>query len=312
MSALQHIGPQVAAFEDALARGRLHHAWLLTGPQGLGKAAFAWRAAARLLGAPDFNASEDHPAVRLMLAGSHPDFMKMELEEREKGVLRREITVDQARKLPEFFSKAPAIAPYRVAIIDAADDLNPNAANAVLKTLEEPSGRGVILLVSHAPGRLLPTIRSRCRRLVFAPWPEADLADLLRRQGLAPDLAAMAEGSPGRAMELAERGVGEIDRQVAALLDAAGPKRLEAIQAMADGLRGEAGKIRFGLIVERLAAAARDRALAGGAAGEGWALAWQKLSGLTGMVEGLNLDRADALSVALETLGQATKASRAA
>ncbi len=312
MSTLQHVESQVAAFEDALARGRLHHAWLLSGPEGVGKAAFAWRAAARLLGAPDFDAAEDHPAVRLMLAGSHPDFMKIELEERDKGVLRREITVDQARRLPEFFSKAPAIAPYRVAIIDAADDLNPNAANAVLKTLEEPSGRGVILLISHAPGRLLPTIRSRCRRLVFTPWPSADVAAFLASRGLDPALAPMAEGSPGRAVELAERGVSDIDRQVADLLDTNGPKRLEAIQVMADGLRGEPGKIRFGLIIERLAAAARDRALIGGPAGEGWAQAWQKLSGLTGMVEGLNLDRADALSVALETVGAAVKAGRAA
>ncbi len=312
MSELLHIEVQIAAFEDALSRGRLHHAWLLTGPQGLGKASFAWRAAARLLGARDFQASPEDPAVRLMLAGSHPDFIKIELEERQGGVLRREITVDQARKLPEFFSKAPAIAPYRVAIIDAADDLNANAANAVLKTLEEPSGRGVILLISHAPGRLLPTIRSRCRRLVFAPWTEEEIAALLSRQGLNPALAAMAEGSPGQALALAEQGALEIDRQVEALLATAGPARLAAIQAIADGLRGEAGKLRFALVVERLSAVMRQRALAGGPTGDGWAAAWQRLSGLTGMVEGLNLDRADALSVAMEALNTAVRIGHAA
>jgi len=180
MIPLLRVEAQVAAFEDALARGRLHHAWLLTGPQGVGKGGFAWRAAARLLGASTFDPPDDDPALRLMTAGSHPDFLKLERQE-EKGVLKKEISVDQARRLPEFFSKAPAIGRYRVAIIDTADDLNANGANAVLKTLEEPSARGVILLVSHAPGRLLPTLRSRCRRLAFPPWPEAAVADLLRR-----------------------------------------------------------------------------------------------------------------------------------
>ncbi len=307
MSDWLHTGRQIAAFEDALARGRLHHAWLLTGPQGVGKAGFAWRAAARLLGARDFAAPVDDPAVRLMAAGSHPDFIKLELEERQAGGLRREITVDQARRLPEFFAKAPAIAPYRVAIIDAADDLNPNAANAVLKTLEEPSARGAILLISHAPGRLLPTIRSRCRRLAFSPWDEADVTALLQARGQDPAIAAMAGGSPGRALALAEQGGLDVQRQVEALLAAAGPARLAAIQTLVDGLRGEPGRLRFALIVERLAAAARRRALAGEGAGEGWAQAWERLAALTGMVEGLNLDRADALSVAMETVGTATR-----
>jgi len=312
MSAFLHVDRQIEAFEDALSRGRLHHAWLLSGTKGLGKANFAWRAAARLLGTRDFAADEDHSTVRLMRAGSHPDFLKIELEERQAGVLRREITVEQARKLPEFFSKAPAIAPFRVAIIDAADDLNTNAANAVLKTLEEPSGRGVIFLIAHAPGRLLPTLRSRCRRLVFAPWSESDIASVLLAEGQDPVIAAMAEGSPGRALALASQGVAEVDRQVEALLASAGPARLQAIQAMTDGLRGEVGRVRFDLIVDRLAAAARVRALAGGSRGDSWAVAWDRLSNLTSMVEGLNLDRADALSVAMETLKTAARIGHAA
>jgi DNA polymerase-3 subunit delta' len=308
---LLHLEKPVAAFEDALSRGRLHHAWLLTGPEGVGKAAFAWRAAARLLGASSFDPPDEDAAVRLMTAGSHPDFLRLQREE-ERGVVRKVISVDQARRLPEFFSKAPAVARYRVAIIDAADDLNPNAANAVLKTLEEPSARGVILLISHAPGKLLPTIRSRCRRLSFAPWPDQAMEAFLDARGLDPDLAKMAEGSPGRAMALAEQGAVEVDTQVEALLSTMGPNRLQAIQAMADTLRGEAGKARFALIVERLTASARDRALAGGAAGDGWARAWERLSDLTAMVEGLNLDRADALSKAMETLNTAVRTSHAA
>jgi DNA polymerase-3 subunit delta' len=308
MSGLLRIEDQVAAFEAALARGRMHHAWLLTGPQGLGKAAFAWRAAVRLLGAPNFDPGLADPAERLMRAGSHPDFLHLELEERDRGGgMRREITVDQARRLPEFFAKAPAIAPYRVAIIDAADDLNTNAANAVLKTLEEPSGRGVIFLVSHAPGRLLPTIRSRCRRLGFAPWPEEAVAHVLTAAGKDASLAVLAEGSPGRALRLAGEEISGVDGQIEALLSAQGPQRLATMQALSDGFRGEAGKGRFALVVERLTAAARMRALAGGGAAEGWAVAWEHLSGLTGMVDGLNLDRADALSAALREVDRAVK-----
>ncbi|WP_309643629.1 DNA polymerase III subunit delta', partial [Phenylobacterium sp.] len=170
-----------ASFEDARERGRLHHAWLLTGPEGVGKATFAYRAARRLLGAPAepnygiLGAAPDHPVSRQIIAHSHPDILVLE-RVGEDGKPRKVIPVDEARKLSEFFSKSPATAPHRVAIIDAADDLNVNAANAVLKTLEEPPSRGVLLLVSHSPGRLLPTIRSRCRRLAFHALPEDEVA----------------------------------------------------------------------------------------------------------------------------------------
>jgi DNA polymerase-3 subunit delta' len=308
MTGLLHLDAEIAAFEDALGRGRLHHAWLLTGPEGVGKAAFAWRAAARLLGASRFDPPAEDPAWRLMAASSHPDFIVLEREE-ERGALRKGISVDQARRLPAFFAKAPAIAPYRVAIIDAADDLNPNAANAVLKTLEEPSARGVLFLVSHAPGRLLPTIRSRCRRLAFPPWPEAAVAEFLSAQGKDPALAALAEGSPGRALRLAEQGGVGAAAEVDALVEARGSARLQAAQAMADSFRGEPGRVRFAMVMDRLAAAARRRAVMGenGAAGDAWARAWERLGALQSAVEGLNLDRADALAAALAELDQARR-----
>ena len=175
-----------AAFLDARARGRLHHAWLLCGVEGSGKATFAYRAARRLLGArPDPSRGllgtdpYDHVA-RMISAQSHPDLLVLE-RAIEGGKTKKSISVDQARELPEFFSKSPAQAPYRVAIIDAADDLNVNAANAILKTLEEPPPRGVLFLVSHAPGRLLPTIRSRCRTLAFRT-PGVDTAETIVRE----------------------------------------------------------------------------------------------------------------------------------
>ena len=131
------------AFLSALERGRLHHAWLLVGPEGVGKATFAYRAARRLLGArpePDYGvlgADPDDPVFRQVAGRAHPDLLVLELESAD-GKPRKSIPVDEARALPEFFSKSPGRAAHRVAIIDAADDLNVNAANAVLKTLEEP------------------------------------------------------------------------------------------------------------------------------------------------------------------------------
>src|SRR5690606_77970 len=148
-----HEGPETD-FEAARARGRLHHAWLLTGPEGVGKATFAYRAARRLLGAPVdpaygvLGAAPDHPVSRQIIARSHPDILVIQRQD-EDGKVRKVIPVDEVRKLSEFFSKSPASAAHRVAIVDAADDLNTNAANALLKTLEEPPARGILLLVSH-------------------------------------------------------------------------------------------------------------------------------------------------------------------
>ena len=201
------------AFEATRARGRLHHAWLLTGPEGAGKATFAYRAARRLLGAPPdpahgvLGANPDHPVSRQIIARSHPDLFVLE-RVGEDGKVRKVIPVDEARGLSEFFSKSPASAPHRVAIIDAVDDLNTNAANAILKTLEEPPPHGVLLMVSHSPGRLLPTIRSRCR-LVTLTTPSADeVAGFLTRvEGIDPALASYcaraSQGHIGRARALA-------------------------------------------------------------------------------------------------------------
>ena len=147
------------AFLAAMELGRLHHAWLLVGPEGVGKATFAYRAARRLLGARPapalgpLGAEPEDPVFRQVAARAHPDLLVLERDDGE-GRARRSIPVEDARQLPEFFAKSPGRAAYRVAIIDTADDLTANAANAVLKTLEEPPARGVLFLVSHRPGAL--------------------------------------------------------------------------------------------------------------------------------------------------------------
>jgi len=308
------------AFLGALGRGRLHHAWLLTGPEGVGKATFAYRAARRLLGArPDdryglLGSAPDDPVSRQIMARSHPDLMVLE-RETDDGKARKFIPVDEARKLPEFFSKAPASAPYRVAIIDAADDMNVNAANAVLKTLEEPPPRGVLFLVSHAPGRLLATIRSRCRRLAFAPWSDARVeAFAIERLGLvqaqAERLARMAKGAPGRALSLHAHGALEVDRTAHELLSALPQTDEAALLHLADSFRGAEGQARFELLFERLADQVHAMAVQGADGSQSldrWAEAWESLVALPREAEALNLDRADAFFSTIAKLRQAAR-----
>jgi DNA polymerase-3 subunit delta' len=300
-----------AAFLDAFSKGRLHHAWLLCGPEGSGKATFAYRAARRLLGAaPDptrgpLGTSPDDPVARLVTARSHPDLLVLERAV-EGGKTKKSISVDQARDLPEFFSKSPSQAHYRVAIIDAADDLNLNAANALLKVLEEPPERGVLFLVTHAPGRLLATIRSRCRRLAFPVWPLHALEELARNQtgvssAEAARIAGMAGGSPGRALALASGATLEADQLAQAWVSAPTVDRAEAL-AVGDKFRGPEGQERFETLMDRLSAAVKVRALEEGASGARWAELWSRLSELPDRAAAINLDRGDVLAGALADL----------
>ena len=305
-----------AAFLDAFDKGRLHHAWLLCGVEGSGKATFAYRAARRLLGAaPDpsrglLGTRPDDPVARLVTAQSHPDLLVLERAV-EGGKTKKSISVDQARDLPEFFSKSPSQARYRVAIIDAADDLNLNAANALLKVLEEPPERGVLFLVTHAPGRLLSTLRSRCRRLAFPVWPLHALEDLVRNQtgvssAEAARIAGMAAGSPGQALALASGATLEADQLAQAWVTAPTVDRAEAL-AVADRFRGAEGQERFETLMDRLIAAVKVRALEEGASGARWAELWSRLSELPDRTAAINLDRGDVLAGALADL-QRTKA----
>jgi DNA polymerase-3 subunit delta' len=316
-----HDGPQ-AAFESARARGRLHHAWLLTGPEGVGKATFAYRAARRLLGAPEdprqglLGSDPAHPVCRQIIAHSHPDLLVLE-RIGEDGKVRKVIPVDEARTLGEFFSKSPAVAAHRVAIIDAADDLNANAANAVLKTLEEPPPRGVLFLISHSPGRLLPTIRSRCRRLAFQPLDEEAVAAFARqRAGVNVEdslrLARMSGGAPGRTLTLAAAKAVAMDDAARQLLQDLPQLDEGAALAIADKFRGGEGQAQFNLLFERLAERVHtllvDRAGQGVAGLDRWAAAWETLQRLPREVEAVNLDRTDALFAALTELRDAARA----
>jgi DNA polymerase-3 subunit delta' len=296
------------AWLEAAGRGRLHHAWLLSGTEGLGKATFAYRAARRLLGARPapahglLGAAPDDPVSRLVSSQSHPDLLV--LEKGGEDGKRRSISVEDARRLPEFFAKAPGIAEWRVAIVDTADDLNVNAANAVLKTLEEPPQRGVVLLITHAPGGLLPTIRSRCRRLDFTPWPlERVAAFVQERAGLSPSdaqrLAELSGGAPGRALGLAGQGALELDASAGGLVEQLPAIDEGAVLKLTDRFRGGEGGARFSLFLRLLSARVRAAAVslaeAEPARAERLAEAWERLARIAADVEALNLDRADAL-----------------
>ena len=200
----------LAAFTGAKALGRLHHGWLITGPRGTGKATLAWAMARWLIAdadSPDLTVPPDHPVARRLRALSEPRLHLVRRGADEKtGRLRAEITVDDIRRLLSFFHLSAAEGGRRVAIIDAADDMNPAAANAVLKMLEEPPRDALLLLVAHQPARLLPTIRSRCRELRLAPLSPEHMAEALSPLDVPGDptrLAALAGGSVGEALRLA-------------------------------------------------------------------------------------------------------------
>lgn len=209
----------VDQFASAWKRGVLHHAWLLAGPKGVGKAKFAREAATRVLAdaagpvvdAPGIETPEDHRIAKLVEAGSHPDLRWLERLVNEKtNNLARNITVDQVRSLGDLFDLTPALSPWRAVVIDSIDDLEKSAANALLKMLEEPPANTIFFLVSQSPGRLLPTIRSRCRRLDFQSLDDAAMTSVLaealpdQREFERTRVIAAAGGSAGRALALAE------------------------------------------------------------------------------------------------------------
>ncbi|MFA7429442.1 MAG: DNA polymerase III subunit delta' [Rhodospirillaceae bacterium] len=208
---------------DAWETGRMHHAWLITGKRGIGKATLAYRLARFILagggegglfGGPSTLAlPADHPVVHRISHGAHGDLRVVERQWDEKRKkMRSEIVVGDARDIGAFLSMTPAEGGWRVVLIDAVDEMNRNAANAVLKVLEEPPKRSVLILLAHNPARLLPTIRSRCRRLALRPLADATVADLVLRYrpdldaDAAHGLARLGEGSIGRALELAAEG----------------------------------------------------------------------------------------------------------
>ena len=316
-----------AALVEAVRAGRLHHAWLIAGPAGIGKATLAFRFARWLLAgapAPHGQAGEAaslaldpaHPVFRRVAAGSHADLLTIERGfDDKRRRQRREILVDDVRALGGFLRLTPAEGGWRVVVVDGAEGLNRNAANALLKLLEEPPPRALLLLVCSAPGRLLPTLRSRCRILRLAPLALPVMEGLLEQ--LLPEtapaerarLAALAEGAPGRALALAEedglRLAGLVAETLAAL-PALTPDRAHAIADRVLAGEEDAFEVFADLLRDTLARALREAGRGGAAPAwlgarplEAWAELWHAVGRLRDDTGRFYLDKREATLMTL-------------
>ena len=243
-----------SAFLDAYRGGRMPHAWLIGGPRGIGKATLAYRMARFVFAHPDpansavqnaesLALAPDNPAVRRVAAQGHSDLLALERVEDDKGKLSTVIPVDMVRKTIGFFGSTAGEGGWRVCIVDSADELNAAGGNALLKILEEPPANSLSLVVSHAPGRLLPTIRSRCRRLALRPLSGEDvgrsLADALQRDATEADIKAAAtasDGSVARALDLLGGTALKVREQVNTLLGALPAVNPRDLHALGDAL----------------------------------------------------------------------------
>lgn len=313
----------IGEFADALNSGRMHHAWLIVGPEGIGKATLAYRFARLVLGddSERDGADREHPVFRKVAALSHPNLLLIRRSWVEKSKRYSQwIGVDEVRRLRAFLGTTAGEGGWRVVIVDRADELNQNAANALLKALEEPPPRTLFLLISSAEGRLPVTIRSRTRTLRVAALGEDDLQKAVRaaldRDGQEVDAKtlttalALSQGSVRRALELvASEGI-ELYDEVAAALAALPEIDGARLHRTVDRLAGVADIERLDLYLALLLGLI-ERLIRVTAMGEGatqdeqrlakrlispaslpfWAAAWEAISAARGETFALNLDR---------------------
>jgi DNA polymerase-3 subunit delta' len=241
---------------NAYRGGRIPHAWLIGGAQGIGKATLAYRMARFVLAhrdaaATDVQAAETlaidaaDPVARRVAAGAHGGLLTLERSLNDKGVMRTVITVDESRETISFFGSTAAIEGWRVCVVDTVDELNANAANALLKVLEEPPRQSLFLLLSHAPARVLPTIQSRCRKLPLRALAAADVVQATALAAhLPPDDPALvaaaqaAEGSVSRALNLLGGDALKLHQRTAALLETLPHTDPRELHALGDALGG--------------------------------------------------------------------------
>ncbi len=316
-----------ATLLDAIQGGRMHHAWLMIGPEGVGKATLAYRFARRLLAGrptePSLALPVTHPVFRRVAAGSHADLMTIERGINEKTKrMRMQIPVEDVRKINGFMSLTPAEGGWRVVIVDGADEMNQASANALLKILEEPPAKAILLLTCAAPGRLPATIRSRCRRLRLNPLDDAAMARVMDdiAPGLDPNergrLSTLAEGSPGRALILAEDEGLKLAAVVDKLLSDLPHLPLTRAHDVADMLgRSDTGFSTFMDLLRAGIASAVRESVRGRADPEqervvalrpldAWGEVWQGLTRLQDETERFSLDKRQAIVAGLGLLSE--------
>lgn len=294
---------------------RMHHAWILGGPKGVGKATLAFRFARFVLENPQRNSPvvqtatslsvpETSHTARMIAAGSHADLLHLKRPWDEKTKrFKRDLPVDEVRRTVSFFGSTSAGGTWRICIVDAADDMNASAANALLKVLEEPPERSLFLVLSHNPGRLLPTIRSRCRRLELRRLDDGQMSQTLGAFGFSPDEAgvyspavlSMADGCPRHAMlalggegrEVADRFFG-LMQSVPAIDMAEGHRFADLVAARgSDDAWYTFLDLARGFLSDRV----RKDAQQGAGSLVRWAEVWEKVSDAAAAADALNLDR---------------------
>lgn len=319
----------VAGHEDtadflaqAYQEGRMHHALLFDGPQGVGKTTLAFHLAGHMLAHPDHASAPGKivrpdytkPLWRQIAGGVHPAVLHITRSlDQKSGKFKTGITVDEIRKVTHFLTRTASDHAWRIVIVDPADDMNRNAANALLKTLEEPPARALFILVSHSAGKLLPTIRSRCQTISFKPLDDGSMIAALEHVGQAvglqpgniePALLERSEGSARKALLLVANGGIEISDTVDAILN--GERfDLPKAQALAGVLTGREAEVQYELfrdhLLGRIADEARRYAQEGLLArADQWSRYWSALVRETVAAETFNLDRRQAVLLLLE------------
>jgi DNA polymerase-3 subunit delta' len=258
------------AFRESWAAGRLHHAWLIGGPEGIGKATLAYRMARfllasgdpRIAGSPGLTVPAEHPVTRQVAAQSHPDLAVVRRGLRKDGKgYSAEISVGDVRRSLSLFESGAGAGGYRVCIVDSADDLNASSANALLKLVEEPPARSIFLIVSHAPQRVLATIRSRCRRMQLRPLAGDSLRAALRSLGSpwaeldeerVARAVALGEGSVRRAIQMLDEDATALIGEVSAMLDALPRVDTKRVLALAEGLQRRSAEDAFQLVLDTI------------------------------------------------------------